>query len=178
MTALIFLLKTVFYSVATLFLLRFFMQAFCVSFINPLGNFVLKITAWAVIPARKIIPSFFKLDIASFLLALLTVAIYKAIEFALLGTTVVQWLPFLAVFSLWVVFAFIGLIVQLFIFAILIFAIASWLAPFHPMMLALSQFTRPLLLPIRRIIPPIAGVDLSPVIALILLEAILIFLRT
>ena len=178
MTALIFLLKTFFYLIATLFLLRFLMQAFRVSFANPLGNFVLKITAWAVIPARKIIPSVFGLDTASFLLALLVVAIYKAIEFALLGTTVVQWLPFLAVFSLWVLFAFIGLMLQIFIFAILIFAVSSWIAPFHPMMPALSQFTRPILSPIRRLIPPIAGVDLSPVIALILLEAIVIFLRT
>lgn len=178
MTALIFLLKTVLYLIATLFLLRFLMQAFRVSFANPLGDFILKITAWAVIPTRKIIPSVLGLDSASFFLGLLTVAIYKAAEFALLGTTVVQWLPFLAVFSMWVLFAFIGLMLQIFIFAILIFAVSSWIAPYHPMMPALSQFTRPILSPIRRIIPPIAGVDLSPVIALILLEAVVIFLRT
>lgn len=178
MTAIIFVIKSLFYFVATLFLLRFLMQVLRVSFGNPLGAFILKSTAWAVIPVRKVIPSVWGLDSASFLLAFVTVVFYKAIEFALLGTVVVQWLPFLAVFSLWTLLAFVGLVIQIFIVAILIFAIASWIAPHHPIMPVLAQFTRPLLLPVRRIIPPIAGVDLSPVIVLILLEAVAIFLRT
>ena len=177
MQALIFLIRCVFYFGATLFLLRVFMQAFRVSGATQLGHFILKTTAFLVIPTRKIIPNIAWFDTASFLIALLFIAAYKAIEFALLGTVVVQWAPFLGVFALWVLFAFVRLILDIFIFAILIFAVGSWLAPHHPIMPALAQFTRPLLAPVRRFIPPIAGVDLSPIIVLILLEALIILLR-
>ncbi len=176
MNVLIFLIQNVFYFFATLFLLRFFMQAFRVSFIHPLGQFILKLTNFLVVPLRKIIPSFLNLDWASFVSAFLFIFSFFILKSILQNTVVLNWGAFIFILILWSVFLFLRLIIYIFITSILMFVCFSWLAPTHPMMPLLFQFTRPVLKPIQKLIPLIAGIDLAPVVAILILEALLLLI--
>ncbi len=176
MQALIFIFQNVFYFFAVLFLLRFFMQAFRVSFLTPIGQFILKLTQFWVVPLRKMVPSFFNLDWASLLGALTMVLIFYVVRLFLQNTVILNWQAFLGIFALMVLIALLRLILNVFIFSILLFAIMSWVNPMHPIMQTLCAFVRPILKPIQRIVPVISGIDLSPVVALLVLQALLLFL--
>jgi YggT family protein len=67
---------------------------------------------------------------------------------------------------------FISLLFQLLTVLILVRAVLSWIQPdpYHPIVRTLRQITDPLLVPIQRIVPPISGIDISPIVALILIE--------
>ena len=69
---------------------------------------------------------------------------------------------------------FINLLFQLLTVLILVRAVLSWvqLDPYHPLVRTLRQITDPLLVPIQRIVPPISGIDISPIVALILIEVL------
>jgi YggT family protein len=69
---------------------------------------------------------------------------------------------------------FVNLLFQLLTVLILVRAVLSWIQPdpYHPIVRALRQITDPLLMPIQRIVPPISGIDISPIVALILIEVL------
>lgn len=154
-------------------LLRFYMQAFRVSFRNQVGAFVVQLTNGLVMPVRKILPGLLGLDLASLLLAyLLQVALLFAV-FALRGGlgadlfALIFWGALLAILRI---------SIYLLIGALVIQAVLSWVNPYSPLAGPLAQFTRPFTGPIRRVVPPIAGIDLSPLIALLLAQVVLFFL--
>jgi len=161
------IIDTVATLLAALLLLRFWMQAVRVRPPFPLGQFIFRLTDWLVLPLRRVMPGWGGLDwsslLAAILVALLSMAIELGVRSAFNGET---WL-LLALLTLihWVVYGFIGLIV--------IEVIFSWVNPDAPLAPLVRALNEPLMRPLRRLIPPIAGVDLSPIVAFLLLRIIL-----
>jgi len=156
-------------------LVRFAFQWLRVPFHNPLGEFVVVVTAWLVTPARRIVPPLGGLDLATLLLAWLAqmVTLYlqysmrgwefgSAAGIALAGLAVLALLD-LARYALYIL-----------VFAVLVQVVLSWVNPYSPVAPIFDALTRPFLRPIRRFVPPIAQVDLSPLVLLVLLQVLLI----
>lgn len=175
--AVIFLVDAVIGFFTLLFLLRFYMQAFRVSFAGTFGHFVVTLTNWGVKPLRRVIPGLMGLDLASLLMAfalqvflmLLVLGLGRGLDMADGGT--------LAVMVIWgALRAVLRLSVYILIGALILQAVLSWVSPYSPLMGPASQITRPFLAPIRRILPPISGIDLSPLVAILLAQVVLMFL--
>jgi YggT family protein len=167
---LIFVLDAVCGFLTMALLARFAMQWARAPFRNPLGQFVVAITDWMVRPLRRVIPGLFGLDMPSLLLAWLWQVVNQGIVLGLSGvllavspapTLVVALLALLEV-------AKSGL--YLAIGAVIVSAVLSWVNPYAPMADVFNALSRPLLRPFRRIIPPVGGVDLSPLALLLLLQ--------
>ena len=158
-------------------LLRFYMQAFRVPFRNQVGAFVVQLTNWLVIPLRRLLPGVLGLDLSSLLpayllqLALLLATLWLRGGFATIVDGAL--LPLL----LWqATLATLRISIHLLIGALILQAILSWVAAYSPITQPLAQLTRPFLEPIRRIVPPIAAIDISPLIAILLAQLVLILL--
>jgi YggT family protein len=177
MQAVVFLLNAVVSFFCTLFLLRFMMQALRVSFGGQLGGFVMALTNWAVKPLRRIIPGIGGFDWASLFAALVLQLLLAGLLIGAAGQPLVADTLTLGLTVGW--FAVRGLLrlaVYLFIGALILQAVLSWINPYSPLAAPIYQLTRPLLDPIRRILPTISGIDLSPLVVILLLQALLIFL--
>ena len=166
--ALVFLLNTLLSLMSLAFLLRFYLQATNAPFRNPLSQAVVTITDFAVTPVRRFVPSIFKLDTSTLLLAFVTQLI---LEFALhyIGD-----FPFkLAGNSIWMGLAGLSALhvanfsLDLFLYAIVAQALLSWVNPYTPIAPALEALTRPILNPIRQFIPSPNGLDLSTLVAIL-----------
>ena len=168
-----YLLETIFHLFVLAALLRFFMQAFRAPFRNPIAHFVAAITDFAVKPLRRIVPGLMGFDLASFLVAWIAEFILVLLLFWIAGAAV---LPSGSVFSVLLFIAFarqLRLSVYLLIGVVLVQAILSWVNPYHPIAPFFNTLTRPFLKPLRRFMPPVGGVDLSPLVILILCQLIL-----
>ena len=177
MQAIAFLLDAVVSFFCTLFLLRFMMQAMRVSFAGQIGDFVIKLTNWAVKPLRRIIPGAGGFDWASLLAALGAQLLLSILLVGLAGPSVNADPSSIALMALWFAMrALLRLAVYILIGALILQAVLSWINPYSPLAAPAYQLTRPILDPIRRIIPSISGIDLSPLVAILLLQALLMFL--
>jgi YggT family protein len=169
-----FLIQTAFGLLIYLVLLRFWMQALRAPFRNPIGQFVIALTDWAVLPLRRVIPSFRGLDLATLLLAwLLQVVMLVLLYAAAAGGTVNA--PGLAVLLL----SFIELVrasLQLLMFVVIIQVVLSWVSPGHPLGFVFESLTRPFYGFFRRFVPPIGNIDLSPLFVLVIAQVLLIVL--
>ena len=170
-----FLLRVVFELAATAFWLRFYMQWTRVPFQNPFSQFIVRITNFAVKPARRIIPGLFGLDLASLVFFLLAELSW------VLSSQWVAGYPFLVAgaavwpgFLLLTLAACLKLVIYLMIALIFVQAIISWVNPFSPVAPVFYAMARPALAPFQRIIPTISGIDLSPLAAFIVLQLLLI----
>lgn len=174
MHALFFLVGSVASFFAVLFVLRFLMQACRVSFGGPVGHFVVTLTNWAVKPLRRVIPGVAGYDWASLVAAYVVQLLPVLLLFALSGSLApVDALPGL----LWsALLGLLRLVVYVFIGALIVQAVLSWVNPYSPLAGPADQLTRPLLAPIRRVLPAISGIDLSPLVAILLLQVVLMFL--
>jgi len=158
-------------------LLRFYMQAFRVSFANQIGAFVVQLTNWLVKPLRKVLPGLFGLDLASLLPAYLLQVVLLVAVFALRGGFEMVGVEKLLGLLLWQgVLATLRISIYLLIGALFVQAILSWVNPYSPLGQPVAQLTRPFLRPIQRIVPPIAAIDLSPLVAILLAQLVLMFL--
>lgn len=158
-------------------LARFVMQWARVSFRNPLGQFTIAMTDWAVRPARRVIPSAWGLDLPSLVMAWLVQLLYLGI-----GMLITQGVPTSA--------ATIGVLVIIALLetlkiacylveaAVIVSAILSWVNPYAPMAPLLFSVTQPLLRPFQKIIPPIGGVDLSPIALLLVIQVLVRLLES
>jgi YggT family protein len=174
--AALFLLDAVIGFFTLVLLLRFFMQVFRVSFRNQLGAFVVQLTNSVVLPLRKVLPGLFGLDLASLLLAYLLQVLLIAAVFVLRGGPEVMLSALILPILGGALLATLRLCIYLLIAALFLQAILSWVNPYSPLAGPLAQVTRPFTAPIRRVVPPIAGIDLSSLIAIILAQLVLIFL--
>ena len=178
--ALLFLLQTVLGLLTLLFLLRFYFQLTKVSFQNQAAQMIVSLTNFAVKPMRRLMVTLrnlgiAKLDISTFLLAyitqlLLTVLTLWLKDFPLLIAGNSIWLTILSV-------ALIGVIsmsITIFLYAVLIQAILSWVNPHTPIAPILNNLTHPILYFLRRFIPPAGNVDLSPLIFIIAAQLLLV----
>ncbi|KPK08127.1 MAG: hypothetical protein AMJ64_04405 [Betaproteobacteria bacterium SG8_39] len=158
-----------------LLLARFHFQWLRVPFRNPIGEFVVACTNWIVHPARRVVPSLGGLDLASWLTAWLIQGSALYITLALRG-----WEPGArigAALAALAALAFVDLLrfsMYILLFAIIVQAVMSWVNPYHPFAAVFDAMTRRFLRPLRRWVPPIANVDLSPLVLIILLQVLLI----
>lgn len=158
-------------------LLRFYFQAFRVSFSNQIGAFIVQLTNWLVMPLRKILPGFYGLDLASLLPAYLLQVLLLVAVISLRSNVGLPPADALIGIILWQgLLATLRFSIYLLIGALFLQAILSWVSPYSPLVQPVSQLTRPFLRPIQRIIPPIAAIDLSPLVAILLAQLVLMFL--
>jgi len=167
----VYLVDTVFAFFVLLLLARFHFQWLRVPFRNPIGEFVLATTSWMVMPVRRVIPGLAGLDLATLLLALALQCLAIWIKAAIVG---VEPAP-LAVLGI----AALDLLrysLYILVFAVFVQVIFSWINPYAPMAPVFNAITAPFLRPLRRFIPPLGGVDLTPLVLLILIQILLIVL--
>lgn len=145
-------------------LLRFLMQKVGASWHNPLSQFVIKVTEKPLVPFRKIIPGMHGFDLSILVFAL----IIQFLGTALIWLIALAHLPNFVGVLLLAVSSIFSKFIHIYIYAIFISVIASWILPLQmsPMMQIVSLLVDPLLSLIRRYIPLIAGIDLSPIPAL------------
>jgi YggT family protein len=175
--AMLFLLHTLLGLFTLAVLLRFYLQLTGAPFQNPASQVVVALTNFAVKPLRRIIPSLRNLDLSTLLLAYLSQLLLQ------LGT---QWLrdfPLLvAGNAVWVALLGLALVgifklsIYIFLYAVIIQAILSWVNPYTPMAPVFDALTRPILMPLRRLVPTASGIDLTPLIVFIVAELLLILL--
>lgn len=156
-------------------LLRFLLQLVRADFYNPICQFLIKITNPPVIPLRRVLPGVGGIDVASLLLSiLLQLACITAMLF-LHGLTP----PNILVLLVWSLLGVIALLVNIYFFALLGMIILSWVAPGsnHPAIYLLHQITEPVMAPFRKALPPMGGMDFSPILLFILINIVQIALR-
>jgi YggT family protein len=139
---------------------------------NPIGEFVMAITDFIVLPARRYVPALWGLDVATLLLAFVVEFVYLCLALW------VQGYPFdgfpLAGLLAWSAVKMLKLSLYLFLGTLLVEAILSWVNQHSPLAPMLFAFNRPFVQPLRRRIPPVGNVDLSVLILFIIFQLILI----
>nr|WP_239027463.1 YggT family protein [Ramlibacter algicola] len=151
-------------------LLRLFMQWQRVPFGNPIGRFVFAITDWLVLPLRKVLPAIGRIDTASLVAAYLIECAQWLLILAMRGHIEVDWLLGMALFGL------IRLAISAMMALVLVYAILSWIQNDSPMADVIDRLCEPLLRPIRKVLPLVGGLDLSPLVLLVLLQVALMVL--
>lgn len=156
--------------IAFLFVVRFLLQACRADFYNPISQGIVKATDVVLKPVRMVLPGYRNLDFAALLAALIVevvmilalgaiadrptgtavqIATSGVLQMVLLGLFIIKW-------------------------SILIVIIASFLAPgnYHPALALLQQLTEPVLAPARKLLPPMGGLDFSPILVFLILGVI------
>jgi YggT family protein len=153
-----------------LLLLRFLFQLLRVPFYNQAGQFVMATTNWLVKPARRVIPSLFGLDLASLVCAWLVQCLMLAL-LLMLGGRDLGSAPGIAagVIAALAVVDLLQACLRVLMVVLIVQAVMSWINPHNPLQGALDMVTRPFLRPIRRFIPPLGGVDLSPMVLIVVI---------
>jgi YggT family protein len=173
MNALIFVVDSLLMLLVFAFLLRLLLQLTRADFRNPFAQAVVRATNWLIRPLRRILPPVGRFDTASLVAILLAQLARKAVVAALiLGTLPSLW-PLLqgALLDLCLT------VIQFYSFAIIVYALMSFVAAgYNPASALLATLCEPLLDPVRRIVPPLGGLDLSPVFVLIGLQALRILI--
>ena len=142
---------------------------------NPLSQGIIKFTNPLVMPLRRVLPPVGRLDLGSLTALLLVQAGSVAILWLLAGHPLS---PVPLVIA--TVVQLITALLQFYLFALLIFVLLSWVAPntYSPAGNIIASLCAPVLSPIQRVIPPIAGLDFSAVFAMIGIQALLIAMRS
>jgi YggT family protein len=174
MAALLFILDALLTLVVVAFLLRLLMPVVRADFRNPIGQAVLQLTNPLVMPLRKLLPPAGRLDLAS-VVALLAVQLAKIALLRLVAGAGLALAPLV----IGALRDLASTVLQFYFVAVLIYALLSWVAPgsYSPGAQLLGRICEPLLAPLRRIVPPIGGLDLSALFVLIGLQALQILLR-
>jgi len=170
MQALNFIVQTLLDLYIAAFLLRFLLQWTRADFRNPLSQFIMQITNPLARPARRVIPGIKGIDLSTLLIAYVLKTAAITVGALILGRMITD-VPGLLLHSL---IELALMFLQLMLFLIIGQVLLSWFAPHHPIAGVLHSLTSPILRPIRRIIPPIANIDLSPLFALLAIQAFLI----
>ncbi len=159
---------------AYVLLLRLLLPWCGADFHNPIAQAILKITSPLVVPLRRVIPAMGRIDTATLLVAffvlcvtlfLIALIMQLAVGAAYLAISSAAYIPLL--------------ILRLFFFLVIVRVILSWVAPggYNPAIALIGTLTDPVLRPFRRIIPPLGGFDLSPILAIILVGALIRIVR-
>lgn len=167
-----FLVSTLFDIYIFVLVIRLILVWVRANYFNPVSQVIIKLTNPLVIPLRRILPNVANIELSTLVLTF----IFELIKYFLLGVVAlgipkVIGLPVLAVADM------LKILLNIFFYAIFLQAILSWVQPgYSPMSQVLSQITSPIMRPIHRLIPPVAGFDLSPIPALIGLQLLIILL--
>lgn len=168
------LVETLFSIYIVSVLLRFLFQIVRADFYNPFSQFLVRFTNPPLLPLRRVIPGLGGIDLASVVLLLLLQALKLFLLAAIQGVT-----PQPGIMLVLAVAQLLQLTLWVFIIAIFIRVLASWFAtPYghNPLLDLVTSLTEPLLRPARRYIPPMSGVDLSPIAVLLILQLLLLLI--
>lgn len=160
-TAGTYLVQTLFGLYLMAILLRFLLQIARADFYNPICQFIVKITNPALRPLRRVIPGLAGLDLSALVLGLIVQATAICLILMLHG----YGLPNVMLVLGWSLTGMLALVINIYFFALIVVIILSWVAPHtrHPAALLVFQLVEPIMQPMRRIIPPLGGLDLSPI---------------
>jgi YggT family protein len=170
----VFLVQVLFGLYAALVVLRFLLQLVRADFYNPLSQFIVRATKPLLNPLRRVIPGVSGMDIAALVLAWFVLTLE---QLAILGLAGVGLQPLAA--ALLAIPELISLIINIFLFAILIQVVISWINPgsYNPAISLIHSLTEPMLGSVRRRMPAMGGLDLSPMVVmvgLVVLEMLLV----
>lgn len=172
--AAIFLVETILGLFSLALLLRFYLQLVRAPYRNPVSQFLCALTDFAVIPARRVIPGLWGMDLATLMLAWLCEVLQLVAVLALRGVdsdaasgAVLAAIAVLAAVKL------LKMSIYILMVAVIVQAILSWVNPYSPIGPLLSSLTQPFLRPVQRYVPMVANVDLSPLVLIIVLQLIL-----
>ncbi|HCL3317039.1 YggT family protein [Pseudomonas aeruginosa] len=170
-TAAIYILQTLGSLYLLIVLLRFILQLVRADFYNPLSQFIVRATKPLLNPLRRIIPGFGGIDLASLVLAILIQLVLMILILMLMGYGVGG---FIMQLLIWSIIAVTSLFLKVFFFALIISVILSWVAPgsCNPGAQLVNQICEPLLMPFRKLLPNLGGLDLSPIFAFLALKLI------
>ncbi len=166
-----FLLNTLFTLFGATLLLRAWMQVVRMPPYNPVSNAVMQATNWIVLPLRKILPGG-KIDWATLLAAYIAALVYVVLlmMIVLAGVDPTLMLQMILLVALLTVVKW---ALNLIIWVTILMALLSWLNPQSPTMPLLYQITAPFLDPLRRILPRLGGIDLSPILLFVIMQVLL-----
>ncbi len=183
--AFIYLIQVVFDLYILIIMLRFLLQVVRADFYNPVSQFLVRITNPPVLLFRKFVPGLWGIDLASVVVLL----ILQSVEIFLigkpgLGLSSVPGLihgEFLSPAGLAILALadLISMVLYIFLVTIFVRIIISWINPrggHNPAMGLMVSLSEPVMAPARRLIPPISGIDLSPIAVLVVLQLLLILL--
>lgn len=171
-----FLLGYAFDAYIFLVLTRFILQAVRADFYNPISQFVVRATNPLLVPLRKVIPGWGGIDVASLVLTVILIIVKILVILWLSGF---GGMPGIAPLILVGVRDLASILINYMFWAILIRVILSWIAPdpTQPFTRIMIQITEPIMAPARRILPPMGGLDLSPILVLLFLQFLQILFK-
>lgn len=172
--AAIFLLDTLFGLFTLSVLLRFYLQLVGAPFHNPISQAIVAFTNFLVRPTRRMIPSLAGLDMSTLLLAFAAQLLLQLATLWLQGYPLVlaSGAAYVAILGL-VLMSLVRLSIYIFLYAVIIQAILSWVNPYTPLAPVLDSLTRPLLGPLRRRFASGSGIDFTPLIVFLVAQLIL-----
>lgn len=167
--ALFYLISTLFEVYLWIIMVRVILQFVRADFYNPISQLVWQLTQPVVRPLQAVFPKVRQLDVAAVLVLVLVAVLYVFVAMAILQRPV-DLLTALVLAALKLVV----LLLNLYTFTLVIQAILSWVGPGvnNPAGSVLWSINEPLLRPVRRVIPPFSGLDLSPLIVIVLLQTL------
>lgn len=168
-SAIVFIINSIAQLYLLVLLLRFLLPWMGINFNNPISQAILRLTSPLVIPVRRILPPIGKIDTA-------TVVVAYGIQYLTILVIVLIWRvpPLILPIAVTAAVNLVILTLRLFVFAIIIRIVLSWLSggtAYNPAIAIIDAITEPVLRPFRRRIPSIGGLDISPIFAIILLSA-------
>ncbi|MCG8017376.1 MAG: YggT family protein [Candidatus Thiodiazotropha sp. 'RUGA'] len=171
---LVFLVQTLFGLYILAIMLRLMLQIVRADFYNPISQFLVKVTNPPLKPLRRLIPGFGGIDLSSLILAWVLKAVELFIVMMIAGQSANLLAPLLLAIP-----ELVELVINIFLFAVLIQVILSWVSPgnYNPAVSLLYSLTGPVMRPAQKLLPPVGGLDLSPMlvmIGLVLLKMLLI----
>lgn len=175
MNALYYIVETLVSLVFFVFLLRLVLQLARADFRNPIAQAIVKLTNPVIVPLRRILPPAGKVDTASVIAVVLVALAEIGLLYALRGLGTPDAFTWLRIAAL----RMLSKVLWLYFYAIVLYALLSLIAPGQhtPISSLLTSICEPILRPFRRLVPPIGGIDLSPLWACIALQALLILIR-
>jgi YggT family protein len=151
-------------------LLRFHLQVTKADFYNPVSQSLVKMTAPILNPLRRVIPSWHGVDIATLLVALVFGTLASALMIFAAGYVI----PGIGTLISWAFLGMVSYVVKIYFWGLLISVIASWVSPFsgNPALMLVHQLLEPVQSLFRKVIPPMGGLDLSPIFIFLAIQIV------
>jgi YggT family protein len=177
MEAIRYIVDMLFLLLTLAFVLRLLFQWVRADFRDPVADAIVRVTNWLIMPLRRVLPPIGKIDTATLVAVIAVASIRTLVQFAMagVGPGEIGLILFLRID----VVNLADLVLYIYLFALLIYALTSFVSPggYAPGVRLLSRLCEPLLKPVRRIIPPIGQIDFSVLWVSIAIGALLVLLR-
>lgn len=171
LNAILFLISSLFDFYIVVLFMRLVLAWVGADYYHPMTQFVVKLTGFLVKPLKKVLPDIRGLETSTLVLIILVEIIkYFLITLFSFGMPNLLGLVILAIGDA------LRLMIETLSLALVLQVILSWVQPGSPLYLVLAKFTSPMMRPIQKVIPPVAGIDISPVPAIIILQLLIIIL--